>query len=420
MQRHSFWTGVNYWPADKAMYWWKHFDPAEIERDFRVMSVSRLAIVRIFLTWEDFQPQPDEIAKKALDHLATVVDIANRHGLYLMPTFFCGHMSGVNWFPEWMLENSCSEQRFPVFSDNRLSFRTIKNYFADRNLIEAQKFQISKIINHLKGSDAIIAYDLGNEPSNTVIPPDRSAANNWLQAMTEAIRSIEPERLITLGMHAEDLEEDRHLWPQDAARHCDFLCMHGYPFYLDWVENPLDHKLPAFLGIITRWLGEKPVLFQEFGAPTHPGTDVGVKSTLPGLRCRLWDEEQVSGYYREALRALNREGMLGAMAWCFADYNPSLFSHPPLADNIHERFFGLFGHDGHPKKSAQVFQEYAAAKTTANNNDYPWLDGRERSTFYKNPRHNLKILYESYTKQQGLNNAKDHSGEIINASDLEQ
>ena len=50
-----------------------------------------------------------------------------------------------------------------------------------------------------------------------------------------------------LGMHAEDLEEIG-TWPQDAARYCDFLCMHGYPFYLDWVEDELDARVLPFLG----------------------------------------------------------------------------------------------------------------------------------------------------------------------------
>jgi hypothetical protein len=64
--------------------------------------------------------------------------------------------------------------------------------------------------------------------------------------MTTVITAADGNNLVTLGMHAEDLEEDRHLRPQDAAVFCDILSMHGFPFYLHWVDDPLDYELPPF------------------------------------------------------------------------------------------------------------------------------------------------------------------------------
>ena len=101
----NFAVGINYWPARKAMYWWKAFDVAEVERDFTVLNSYGVQQVRIFLTWEDFQPRPDRIHGPSLDNLLITADLAQTHDLCLLPTFFCGHMSGVTWIPDWAFES---------------------------------------------------------------------------------------------------------------------------------------------------------------------------------------------------------------------------------------------------------------------------------------------------------------------------
>lgn len=66
------------------------------------------------------------------------------------------------------------------------------------------------------------------------------------------------------------LEQDRHMHPQIIAGCCDYLSRHAYPFSLSWVEDTLDPLLPVFLACVTAWLGQKPVLIAEWGAPTLP------------------------------------------------------------------------------------------------------------------------------------------------------
>ena len=60
-QADIFALGVNYWPRKKAMYWWKDFESAEVEEEFAQIKSLALHVVRIFLFWEDFQPQADGI-----------------------------------------------------------------------------------------------------------------------------------------------------------------------------------------------------------------------------------------------------------------------------------------------------------------------------------------------------------------------
>src|SRR3954469_14928106 len=110
-----FTLGVNYWPRKKAMHWWRNFDRAEVESEFAEIAALELQVARIFLFWEDFQPAPDRICDHALADLGTVLDVAQAAGIQVMPTFFTGHMSGINWWPQWaLLEEAVEEPRLKV------------------------------------------------------------------------------------------------------------------------------------------------------------------------------------------------------------------------------------------------------------------------------------------------------------------
>lgn len=391
----EFTLGVNYWPRNKAMYWWQNFDYEEVNLDFATLKDFNINYVRLFLTWEDFQPQPNQISTASLGNLCRVADLAKIHNLKIMPTFFCGHMSGTNWMPRWLLENSSASSRFSIYSAGQTTNAKIKNFYADEELLNAQVLQIETICKALKGHEALWAYDLGNESSNCYIPTTHSEGQKWLEIMTSKVKETS-SLPVTYGMHAEDLEENRHIWPQDAGKYCDFVVMHGYPFYLDWTDHPFDVWVLPFLGIITAWLANKPVLFQEFGAPTIPTIPPYIgEDEKADLKCPLWTEQEVQEYYRKAIHLLANSGMIGAWAWCYADYSPSLWDKPPLKQNKHERYFGLFKHDGTPKLAAYLFKELKDLKIL--NYELPaWLDNFNKEAYYLNPISNLELMYKAF------------------------
>lgn len=402
--RNDFLQGMNYWPIHKAMYWWKNFEPVEVERDFDLLQHYGFNLVRIFLTWEDFQPRPDRISDTALEHLKVTMDIAAVRGLQVMPTFFCGHMSGVNWMPAWMLADYDEPQSFDIYAGGVIySDRALRNCYIDEEVIAAQAFQIASVCDYIHGHEALFGYDLGNENSNFAIPPDRDAGRSWLDFMTSTIRTHSPGKSVTIGMHSEDLEQDRRMWPQDAALYCDYLCMHGYPSYLAWIRDPFDaHALP-FLAAITEWLGGKPVLLEEFGAPTcrnrRERDEASVLSLFP-----LFGEEEVRNFYQRAVELLQQEHSLGAVAWCFADYHPHLWDRPPLDRRIHERYFGLFRSDHSPKPAIEVFhsQRQYVPPLGSIEARHPWLNDYDREDFYTDPIGNLSAMYDKYRVHKGL------------------
>ncbi len=402
MEITGFCTGVNYWPIDKAMYWWRNFSPRELESNFRQIAHYGMKLVRIFLLWEDFQPHPGSVSPQALGYLINTADLAEENGLKIIVTFFCGHMSGANWMPFWLLKEADGSHRFPLFSQGKIRNANIANFYHDPLLRKAQAQLLEEVCSSLKNHPAIWAYDLGNETSNCLQPDSYEEAREWLRTMCTTIKSSDPDSLVTLGLHAEDLEEDRQLRPQDAGIFCDFLTMHGYPFYLSWAEGSQDVSVLPFLVMLTEWLGGKPVLLSEFGIPSQPIISPLYESPYQG-NITLFSESEGAFYYEKALSLLRQSGTLGAMAWCYGDYAPELWDKTPLEQNPHERHFGLFRHDGSPKPVAEVMQAFARnQKDVARKLSGIFLNNWNRDMYYEDPPRHLEEMYREFREENRI------------------
>ena len=378
------------------MSWWSRFDRAEVASDFARIAACGLDSVRVFLTWEDFQPAPNRVAQEMLERLIAVADLAAESGLALIPTLFTGHMSGVNWIPAWALGGSDGDPRFRVVSGRRVAQSGLRNWYTDPAVGAAQALFAAEAAAALAGHEAVWAWDLGNENSNCVIPPTRAAARAWLARLTSAIRDANDTALVTVGLHMEDLEEDRQLGPREASDVCDLLSMHGYPIYARWADGPTDHDLLPFLARITRWLGAgREVLFSEFGLPTYRRDDRSEQSACGGRRPPLVEEDAAAAYTVRALEALRRAGCPGAMLWCYSDYDPALWQSPPLDLAPHERSFGLWRADGSPKPSVAAVAASVGAERCAGQDADAWID-LDRDEFFLNPRTQLPRLYRRY------------------------
>jgi endo-1,4-beta-mannosidase len=364
------------------MSWWSKFDLAEVEADFGRIAACGLDSVRMFLTWEDFQPAPDQVDRWMLERLVEVADLAGGLGLALIPTLFTGHMSGVNWIPTWALGGSSRDPRFRVVSGGKVVDTGLRNWYTDSAVGDAQVLFAAEAAAALAGHEAVWTWDLGNENSNCVIPPTRSAARAWLARLSSAIRSADATALVTVGLHMEDLEEDRRLGPPEASEACDLLSMHGYPIYARWADGPTDHQVLPFLARVTHWLGEGgDLVFSEFG--------------LPSL---VVEDDAGAAYTARALEGLRRAGCLGALLWCYSDYDPALWESPPFDLAPHERSFGLWRADGSPKPAVAAIAAFVgAARCTAAHAD-AWID-IDRDEFRLDPRAQLPRLYRRYREQ---------------------
>src|SRR6266511_4784990 len=171
----DFTLGVNYWPRRKAMYWWPNFDAGEVREEFSVIREIGLNVVRIFLLWDDFQPEPNVVSKEAVDHLVTVADIAGENNLGLDVTFFTGHMSGPNWSPRWLLGGELpfkggNEWIRDVVSSGKPVPQGYYNMFHHEEAIHAERLLLQTVVGALKDHQA---SGCGILPMSLIFSPGR-------------------------------------------------------------------------------------------------------------------------------------------------------------------------------------------------------------------------------------------------------
>ncbi len=402
----KFLLGVNYWPRTKAMYWWKHFEAEEVDDDFALLAEYGMDAVRIFLLWDDWQPEPDRVSHECMRNLERVCDLALKHGLKLDVTFFTGHMSGPNWAPGWLLDSKVtkypSPHNLPIVSGGKsVTGMLYRNMFSDPVAISAAGFLLREVVGEFRQHDAIWLWNLGNEPDLFAWPRSAEQGKAWIESMTQTIRELDPEHLVTCGLHVESLQEDNGLRVHDVFSSADIAVMHGYPMYSAWSRDPLDPDFIPFLATLTRALSGKAVLMEEWGGCTAaPGSESYIETWECCGKKRsqyMASEEALAEYIKKVLPSLHRNGALGSMFWCFADYAPELWDKPPCNEFWHERFFGLVRPDGTIKPHAETIRSFAATNPMVVE---PSEDTQSLSItpeeYYTNPESHIQALYQQY------------------------
>lgn len=390
-----FWLGVNYWPARSGMYWWQHFDKSSLADDFERIQQTGLKIVRVFLLWEDFQPRARRVSTPCLDRLVDVAEKAAQRGLCVLPTFFTGHMCGLNWLPPWALWARERELPIPVFSQRRVRSNLPRNFYEDQEILEAQVLLVREVAGALQGHPAVWAWDLGNSPSSVVTPPDNQRGSLWLRVMTEELRSRDETIPITLGMDEGNLAGDGILRPQDVAEHLDFLSVQVTPFSSELSSGPMDALLPPFLAILTQWLGGKDVMCLGLGIPTEPVPWQERVHKKPGTEL-LVSEEVAARFFSSVLERLREAGMMGAVISFFSDFDPGLWDMPPLDEDLPGRHLGIYRRDRSPKDFEPILREHGSLERRPFPKEPPsWIDISQEE-YDSDPKLHIRRLYENY------------------------
>jgi endo-1,4-beta-mannosidase len=167
--------------------------------------------------------------------------------------------------------------------------------------------------------------------------------------------------------------------------------------------NPLDMDYVPFTYALTAAISGKPVLMEEFGGCT----------ALPGKESFVWEwtcygketkqfmasEEALAGYFAAVLPKLVDVGVTGALAWCFADYHPSLWDKPPCSESWHERFFGLIRPDGSLKPHAKIISDFAATHPVVMPAKKVITLPYKSSEYYENTLEKLLNLYQQWKRE---------------------
>ncbi len=393
----EFILGVNYWPRKKAMFWWKEFEEEEVREEFSVIRELKLDVVRIFLLWEDFQPLPERISKTSIKNLEKVLDIAEELRLGVIPTFFIGHMSGINWLPEWVLSKKPHE-RFFTYSNGKVLDLGARDIYEDTDLLEAERLLLETVASEFDDHPAIYAWDISNEIDNVRIPKTPEAGKRWLKFVYGVLKE-NSSKPVTFGIHQEDIQENKHFHVWDVAHFNDILCMHAYSVYTDFTD-PLDPYFVPFTCLLTQALGGKDVLMEEFGMPTTGGKTQKILSATGKHTTKhyLINEEDAAIWLEKTLKALYEVGTIGAIYWNFSDYHESLWNRPPFDKAIHERFFGLLRSDGSLKPTAIVMKKF---KDKIGELKRKKVEIEVPENYYDDPKGNLVRLYSEFRQKFG-------------------
>jgi endo-1,4-beta-mannosidase len=279
----TFTLGVNYWPRRSAMYMWERFDLGEIREDFARIRSLGLHVVRFFIMWDDFQPEGDRMDEAMLRRFDQVMDALAGAGLQGMPTFFTGHMSGVNYLPEWVLDKSSTHGRFRTFGRGGVQYPWGAGNFYAQPLLDACRLQVRAIGERCRNHPALYMWDLGNEFSNLRSADSPRESAEWARVLTNDLFEVSQGQT-TAGNHSEDLTDDRGIRPSSFCRPFPCSVMHGYSVYADIARNRLDPEVVPFFCQLMQSMSGKAVLFNEFGNPTCPRGTVSPydRQPLPG------------------------------------------------------------------------------------------------------------------------------------------
>ncbi len=268
--------GMNYYPKDHAWdRFWADYAEATSQIDTELDLARALGVntVRIFVSYDLF----DGSDQTHLDHLKDLLERLQARDMVAIVTLFDLYSS-------------------PPYTD----------YLASKRHIDA-------VISALEPTnDAIMAWDIKNEPDRDYAEYGEDTVKDWLGEMISYTRSLDPNHLVTIGFYGAvtgtlcydpTITDELVYSPTIAAEFAssvDFVSMH---YFLP--ERCFESDLQTLQALS----GDKPVVLEEFGLHTlNTGAD------------RHTEIEQAA-YYNALLSLSEANGAAGYLFWTLSDFS---------------------------------------------------------------------------------------------------
>ena len=384
-----FELGINYWPRRKAMYMWREYDLGAIRDEMAQIADMGFDSVRWFALMQDFLPRPNHVDPTMVSRLVEVAGAVADAGLLNVPTLLTINMSGVIWWPEWMID----------------AYGRHANLYSDPSVLRSQALLAETCARALAGDASIRAFDVSNEMDEAQKPATSDAGWLWQRVITDAIHRGAPGVPVQIGAHLASLDRANQMRIDDIGSVADEDMMHAYPLYSSAARSFLDPELVPFSCALTAGLAGsgRATLMQEFGLCTAPPGVAGHSFPddflgQPKMQY-LASEEEGGEYYRAVMERLIATGAAGAYAWCYPDYDPSLFGRPPLKITVRERTFGIVRADGTEKPAADVFRKLRKRRDAGQitRGPIPKILDVSADEYYRSPTDHFNRLYAVWT-----------------------
>jgi endo-1,4-beta-mannosidase len=279
-----------------------------------------------------------------------------------MPALFVGHMSGPNWLPAWAFSDEPYAGTRVFLREGEATDRRPRLLFEDEGMLAAQELLAREVAGRLRDHPALWGWDLCNEIDIVQAPATPQVGDAWVRRLTAAVRSGDPDHPVTAGfLHRNTPERGFQI---ESHRHTDVASVHAYPLYDPAAAGHSDVEYVVARIREARERAGRPAMLTEFGLPTNPdGPTADVPARWGGVEIMrtLVNEQEAGAFVRAAVPAARDAGALGALLWCFADYDPAWYGKTPFDALIHERTFGIVAPDGRLKATGEALRDAGAA-----------------------------------------------------------
>ena len=340
----GFILGLNYWASDTATRMWEDFHPQVIQEDFRRIREAGITHLRVFPLWNVFQPLrlmytrhnapmdysfddtplPDTpagaagVSELACERFELFCQLANDCGLKLIVGLITGYMSSRTYAP-------------PAFDGRDL--------LTDPTVIKWQTRFVRYFVSRFKHSDAIVAWDLGNETNFLPCASDNpDAFHLWATVISSTIRLADPTRPVVSGFANSDRIDAPTVSPgqfnqRSVGELCDVHTVHPYP--ATSAPDPIS-TMRTVLSVTARCrlaedISGVPTFIQEFGS----------------IGYQLCSRKTEADFYRCSLLAALAHDCHGTMWWCAFDQGH--FDFYPYNWNNNGSDYGFFDRNGDAK-----------------------------------------------------------------------
>jgi len=281
--------GINYYPqATPWDIYGKNFDEDIINKDFEIIKNAGLNSIRVFVPYEDFGKS--NVSKDKLEQLILILDIAETHDLKVLVTLF------------------------DFYGDYSVNDWTLTQQHA------------KTIVNALKSHNALLGWDIKNEPNLDFENRTKGLILAWLDNMISFIRSQDPNHAITIGWS--NIESAELLKEQ-----LDFISFHYYD---------QKAKLAEKYNTLKSNIKDKPIVITEYGVSSNRG---------------LWDpfghSKDDQADYHQSMQILFSEYDIQFMSWTLYDFSEipnEVVGQLPWRQNA-QKHFGFIDKDGLKKPS---------------------------------------------------------------------
>ena len=283
--------GINYYPqATPWNMYGDDFDIDVISKDFEIIKSAGLNSIRIFVPYEDFGKS--SVAPDKLEKLKNVLDQAEAQNLKVLVTLF--DFYGEYSVLDWSLTQRHAET----------------------------------IVNAIKSHDALLGWDIKNEPNLDFENRSKALVLAWLDKMIDYVKLQDPDHPVTIGWS--NIESGELL-----KEKLDFISFH---YYED--QNKLEDKYTS----LKSKLDDKPLVITEYGI-----------SSYSGLWNPLGNSEDDQAEYHKTMQETFSKNNIQFMSWTLYDFveiPKEVVGRLPWRQNAQKRF-GFIDESGTKKPSFQ-------------------------------------------------------------------